>query len=58
MPSYNPDKGAVKGLADRGRAKILGHMGGRGVGKKTNFDSTTNKGIKGLGNAKAEGKYI
>jgi len=58
MPSYNPDKNAVKGLADRGRAKILGHMGGRGVGKKTNFDSTTNKGIKGLGNAKAEGKYI
>ncbi len=58
MPSYNPDKGAVKGLADRGRAKILDHMGGRGVGKKIHFDSTTNKGIKGLGNANAEGKYI
>ncbi len=51
MPSYNPDKGAVKGLADRGRAKVLGHMGGR-------FDSKTNKGIKGLGNPNAEGKYI
>jgi len=57
MPSYNPDKGAVKGLADRGRAKILGHMGGRGV-KKIKFDSTTDKGIKGLGNPGAEGKYI
>jgi hypothetical protein len=54
MPSYNPDKGAVKGLADRGRAKVLGHMGGRGI----KFDSTTNKGIKGLGNPGAEGKYI
>ena len=33
-------------------------MGGRGVGKKVKFDSTTNKGIEGLGNASAEGKYI
>ena len=54
MPSYNPDKGAVKGLADSGRAKILGHMGGRGI----KFDSTTNKGIKGLGTPGAKGKYI
>jgi hypothetical protein len=54
MPSYNPDKAAVKGLADHGRAKILKHMGGRNI----KFDSTTNKGIKGLGNPDAEGKYI
>ena len=54
MPSMNPDKGAVKGIQERGRMKILKHMGGRGV----KFDSTTNKGIKGLGNPDAEGKYI
>lgn len=51
MPSMNKDKGA--GAANRMHAtgKVLKHMGGR-------FDSVTNKGIKGLGNAKAEGKYI
>tara|TARA_Y100000592_G_scaffold94454_1_gene159243 strand:- start:602 stop:766 length:165 start_codon:yes stop_codon:yes gene_type:complete len=54
MPSYNPDKSAVKGIQERGRNKILKHMGGRGI----KFDSTTNKGIKGLGKASAEGKYI
>ena len=54
MPSMNPDKSAVKGNVHHGTAKILKHMGGRGI----KFDSTTNKGIKGLGNPDAEGKYI
>ena len=58
MPSMNKDKGASKGNRAAAQAKVLGHMGGRGVGKKINFDSTTNKGIKGLGNPDAEGKYI
>ena len=35
------------------RSKVLKHMGGRGVGM-----SKTDKGIAGLGNASAEGKFI
>jgi len=54
MPSYNKDKGAASGNRAVAQAKVLGHMGGRGI----KFDSTTNKGIKGLGNPGAEGKYI
>ena len=58
MPSMNPNKSAGKGNRAAAQGKILNHMGGRGVGKKVKFDSTTNKGIEGLGNASAEGKYI
>lgn len=58
MPSYNKDKGAASGNRAAAQAKVLAHMGGRGVGSKINYDSTTNKGIKGLGNPDAEGKYI
>ena len=36
-----------------GTHKILKHMGGRGVGM-----SKTDKGIAGLGNASAEGRFI
>jgi hypothetical protein len=53
MPSYNKDAGAAKGNRGAAQAKVLKHMGGRGVGM-----SKTDKGIKGLGNPSAEGKYI
>ncbi len=43
------------GAANRMHAthKVLKHMGGRGVGM-----SVTDKGIEGLGNPDAEGRYI
>ena len=53
MPSMNPNKSAGKGNRAAAQGKVLNHMGGRGVGM-----SKTDKGIKGLGNASAEGKYI
>ena len=53
MPSMNKDKGAGKGNRAIAQGKVLNHMGGRGVGM-----SKTDKGIKGLGNPDAEGKYI
>ena len=61
---YGSDKGMSyrkdhKSHRHTGTHKVLKHMGGRGVGgKKINFDSTTDKGIKGLGNPDAEGRYI
>ena len=46
--------GSDKGMSYReGTHKVLKHMGGRGVGM-----SKTDKGIAGLGNASAEGKFI
>ena len=51
MPSYNKDAGAAKGNRGAAQAKVLRHMGGRGVGM-----SKTDKGIKGLGSAKGEKK--
>ena len=46
--------GSDAGMSYReGTHKILKHMGGRGVGM-----SKTDKGIAGLGNPDAEGRYI
>ena len=47
--------GSHEGAANRHHAmsKVLGHMGGRMSGM-----STTDKGIAGLGNPDAEGKFI
>jgi len=51
---YGSDKGmSYRSNADHSRAKVLRHMGGRGVGM-----SKTDKGIAGLGNPDAEGRYI
>tara|TARA_A100000172_G_scaffold62421_2_gene41837 strand:+ start:163 stop:453 length:291 start_codon:yes stop_codon:yes gene_type:complete len=51
---YGSDKGmSYRSNADHARSKVLKHMGGRGVGM-----SKTDKGIKGLGNPDAEGRYI
>jgi len=54
--SYRHDGAANRQIAMH---KVLSHMGGRGVGgHKIDFDSTTDKGIEGLGNPDAEGKFI
>ncbi len=51
---YGSDKGmSYRSNADHARSKVLKHMGGRLGGM-----SKTDKGIAGLGNPDAEGKFI